>query len=80
MRLITNKVRTRHRLLLILLLVGLTLSLVGVAFWRGEQYEVEAGNFPPIFWLSMMATAVLGALLIVGALYLRKWMKHQPAA
>ena len=52
------------------------MSLVGVAVWRGEQYQVDAGSFRLIFSLSILGTVIFGVVLIAAALYLRRWMRR----
>ena len=69
---ITSKIKTRHRFLLILLVTGLVLSLIGLAFFRGEQYHVVAEEFLSVFHLSIFGTIILGISLIIGIAYLRR--------
>jgi uncharacterized membrane protein len=77
--LITNRIKTRHLLVFVLLTAVLILSLVGLAVWlaysRGEQ-QVNPEYFQAIFSLSMLGSVVFGVLLIVAALRLRKWMRR----
>lgn len=72
---ITGKIKIRHWLLFILITVGLILALIGLAVSRGEQHQVAAENFRVVFYLSMFGTIVFSVLLIVGALYLRRWIR-----
>jgi len=69
---ITNKIKTRHWFLFILLVVGLVLSLIGLALSRGEQYHVVAEEFRPVFYLSIFGTIIFGTSLMIGIRYLRK--------
>jgi len=77
--LITNRIRTRHWLLFVLLTAGLILSLVGLAAWlafsRGEQ-QVNPEYFQAIYGLSILGSVIFSVLLIVAAFRLRKWMKR----
>lgn len=68
---ITNKIKTRHLFLLILLVVGLVLSLIGLALSSGEQYHVVAEEFRSVFYLSVFGTIIFTILLIIGIMYLR---------
>ena len=69
---IKSKIRTRDWFLFILLVVGLVLSLVGLALSRGEQYHVVAEEFRPVFYLSIFGTIIFGTSLIIGIRYLRR--------
>jgi len=69
-------VRKRRLLVFVLLVVGLVLSLVGVALFRGEQY-VEAESFRLIFYFSVLGSVVFAVLLAIGIIYLRRWKKRQ---
>jgi len=69
---ITSKIRTRDWFLFILLVVGLVLSLIGLALSRGEQYHVVAEDFRPVFYLSIFGTIIFGTSLIIGIRYLRR--------
>jgi uncharacterized membrane protein len=73
--LITKRIRRSHWLFFVLSTVGLILSLVGVAMWRGEQ-QVNAENFRLTFSLSILGVVIFGVLLTVAALYLRRWTKR----
>jgi uncharacterized membrane protein len=77
--LITNRIKTRYWLLFVLLTTGLILSLVGLAVWfaysRGEQ-QVNPEYFQSIYRLSMLGSVVFTVLLVIGALYLRRWTRH----
>ena len=75
---ITNKIKTRHWLLFILLVVGLVLSLIGLALSRGEQYHVVAEDFRSIFYLSVFGTIIFAISLTISIMYLRRWLKAQP--
>jgi hypothetical protein len=66
---ITNKIPRRQLILFFLLTIGLAISLIEIALWRGEQ-KVNPENFWNIFRLSLLGTVILGALLVMGALYL----------
>jgi hypothetical membrane protein len=65
---ITSKIKKRHLLLSILLVVGLVLSLVGVALYRGEQHP-DAETFRLVFYLSMLGTVVFAILLAIRITY-----------
>jgi len=69
-------VKKRHLLVFVLLVVGLVLSLVGVALFRGEQH-VEAESFRLVFYVSVLGSVVFAFLLAIGITYLRKWEKRQ---
>jgi len=69
---LTNKIKTRHWFLFILLVVGLVLSLIGLALSRGEQYHVVPEEFRSVFYLSVLGTIGLGISLIVGIMFLRR--------
>ena len=69
-------IRKRHLLVFVLVVVGLVLSLVGVALFRGEQY-VEAEWFRLVFYVSVLGSVVFAVLLAIGIAYLRKWRKRQ---
>lgn len=69
---ITNKIKTRHWSLFILFVVGLVLSLIGLALSRGEQYHVVAEEFRPVFYLSILGTIIFGVSLIIGIRHLRR--------
>jgi len=71
---ITGKIKKRHLLLFILLVIGLVLSLVGIAFYRGEQYP-EVETFRLVFYLSVLGTIVFAILLIIGMTYLLRWRR-----
>jgi uncharacterized membrane protein len=77
--LITNRIKTRHLLLFVVLTAGLILSLVGLAVWlaysRGEQ-QVNPEYFQAIFSLSMLGSVVFTVLLIIWAFYLKKWTRR----
>jgi len=72
----TGDVKKRHLLIFILLGVGLVLSLVGVALFRGEQY-VETESFHLIFYVSVLGSVVFAVLLAISITLLRKWKKRQ---
>jgi len=63
---ITSKIKTRHWLLFILVVVGLVLSLIGLALSFGEQYHVVPEEFRLVFYLSVFGTIIFGILLIIG--------------
>jgi len=69
-------VKKRHLLVFILLVVGLVLSLVGVALFRGEQY-VETESFRLIFYVSVLGSVVFAVLVAISITYLKKWKKRQ---
>ena len=69
---ITNKIKTRNWFLFILVVVGLVLSLIGLALFKGEQYQVVAKEFSSVFYLSIFGTIIFGTSLIVGIMYLRR--------
>lgn len=69
-------VSRRRLLVFVLLVVGLVLSLVGVALFRGEQH-VEAEWFRLIFYVSVLGSVVFAVFLAIGIIYLRKWRKHR---
>jgi len=71
---ITGKIKKRHLLLFILLVIGLVLSLIGIAFYRGEQYP-EIETFRLVFYLSVLGTIVFAILLIIGTTYLLRWRR-----
>jgi len=71
---ITSKIKKRHLLLFILLVIGLVLSLIGVALYRGEQHP-EVETFRLVFYLSVFGTIVLGILLVIGITYLLRWRR-----
>jgi hypothetical protein len=66
---ITSKINKRHLLLFILLVIGLFLSLIGVAFFRGEQHPATE-EFRLVFYLSIFGTIVFAILLALGIIYL----------
>jgi len=70
---ITSKIKTRHWFLFILLMVGLVLSLIGLALSIGEYYNVVAEEFQSIFNFSMIISVVL---LIVGIMYFERWRRR----
>jgi len=72
---ITSKIKTRHWFLFILLVVGLVLSLIGLALSFGEQYHVVAEEFRLAFYLSVFGTIVFAILLIIGIMYLQRWRR-----
>ena len=69
-------VKKRHLLVFILLVVGLVLSLVGVALFRGEQH-VETESFRLIFYVSVLGSVVFAVLVAISITYLKKWKKRQ---
>jgi len=69
-------VKKRHLLVFVLLGVGLVLSLVGVALFRGEQH-VETELFRLIFYVSLLGSVVFAVLLAIGITYLKKWRNRQ---
>jgi len=71
---ITGKIKKRHLLLFILLVTGLVLSLIGTAFYRGEQHP-EVETFRLVFYLSVSGTIVFAILLIIGMTYLLRWRR-----
>lgn len=66
---ITNKVKKRHLLLFSLLAVGLVLSLIGVALFRGEQHP-QPEEFRLLFYLSILGTIIFAIFLALGITYL----------
>jgi len=54
-------------------MVGLVLSLIGLALSIGEQYHVVAEEFQSIFNFSMIISVVL---LIVGIMYFERWRRR----
>jgi len=70
-RMITSKIKKRHLLLFILLVVGLVLSLIGVALYRGEQHP-EVETFRLVFYFSIFGTIAFAILLAIGIPYLLK--------
>jgi uncharacterized membrane protein len=73
--LITNRIKTRHWLVFVLLTVGLILSLVLLAYFGGEQ-QVNPEYFQAVFRLSILGSVVFAVLLIIGVFYLRKQARH----
>ena len=69
-------VKKRHLLVFVLLVVGLVLSLVGVALFRGEQH-VETESFRLIFYVSVLGSVVFAVLVAISITYLKKWKKRQ---
>ena len=72
---ITSKIKTRHWFLFILLVIGLVLSLIGLALSLGEQYDVVAEEFRLVFYLSIFGTIIFAILLIIGISCLQRWRK-----
>ena len=70
---ITSKIKTRHWLLFILLIVALVLVLIGLAVSMGEQHHVVAEEFQLVFNLSMILFAVS---LIIGIIYFERWRRR----
>lgn len=66
---ITSKVKKRHLLIFVVLVMGLVLSLTGVALYKGEQHP-ETETFRLVFYSSILGTIVFAALLVVGTIYL----------
>jgi len=73
-RMITSKIKKHHLLLFTLLVVGLVLSLIGIAFYRGEQYP-EVETFRLVFYFSVFGTIVFAVLLIIVIAYLPRWRR-----
>ena len=74
---ITSKIKTRHWVLFILLMVALVLSLVALALSMGEQYHVVAEEFQSVFYLSMYASLVILVIsLIIGIMYFKRWRRR----
>jgi hypothetical protein len=71
---ITSKIKTRHWLLFILLIVALVLVLIGLAVSMGEQYHVVAEEFQLVFNLSMVIFAVS---LIIGIKCFERWRRRE---
>jgi len=71
-KMITSKIKKRHLLLFTLLVIGLVLSLIGIAFYRGEQYP-EVETFRLVFYFSIFGTIVFAILLAIGIAYLPRW-------
>jgi len=71
-KMITSKIKKRHLLLFTLLVIGLVLSLIGIAFYRGEQYP-EIETFRSVFYLSVFGAIVFTILLVIGTTYLLRW-------
>ena len=69
---ITNKIKTRHWFLFILLIVALVLSLIVLALSMGEQYHVVAEEFQSVFHLSMIISVIS---LIIGIIYFERWRR-----
>jgi len=69
---ITNKIKTRNWFLFNLVVVGLVLSLIGLALFKGEQYHVVAEEFRSVFCLSIFGTIIFGISLMIGIMYLRR--------
>ncbi len=72
-KMITSKIKTRHWVLFILLMVALVLSLVALALSIGEQYHVVAEEFQSVFHLSMIISVIS---LIIGIMYFERWRKR----
>jgi len=70
---ITSKIKTRHWVLFILLLVALVLSLVALALSMGEQYHVVAEEFQSVFRLSILVSIIL---LIIGIKCFGRWRRR----
>jgi len=68
---ITSKIRKSHLLLFVLLVIGLVLSLIGVALSLGEQHP-EVGTFRLVFHFSVFGTGAFAVLLAVGMIYFRR--------
>jgi len=68
---ITIKIKKRHLLLFILVVIGFVLSLIGVALYRGEQHP-EVETFRLVFYFSLFGTIVFAILLAIGITYLLK--------
>jgi len=66
---ITNRVKKRHLLLFSLLVIGLVLSLIGVALFRGEQNPAPE-EFRLIFYFSILGTVIFAIVLVAGIMYL----------
>lgn len=71
---ISNKVKKRHLILFILLVIVFVLSLVGVALYSGEQHP-EPETFRLVFYLSVLGAIVFGISLIIGITYLLRLRK-----
>jgi len=71
---ITSKIKKRHLLLFILLVIGLILSLISVAFYMGEQYP-EIETFRLVFYFSVFGTIVFAVLLVIAIMYLPRWRR-----
>jgi len=70
---ITSKIKTRHWLLFVLLVVALVLSLITLALSMGEQYHVVAEEFQSVFNLSMIISVIL---LIIGIMFFERWRRR----
>jgi len=68
---ITSKIKKSHLLLFILLVIGLVLSLIGVASFRGEQHPATE-EFRLVFYLSVFGTIIFAILLVLGIIYLER--------
>ena len=71
---ITSKIKTRHWVLFILLMVALVLSLVALALSMGEQYHVVAEEFQSVFRLSILVSIIL---LIIGIKCFGRWRRRE---
>lgn len=72
-KMITSKIEKRRLLLFILLVVGLLLSLIGLAVSLGEQHPAVE-RFRWVFYLSVFGTIIFAVLLALGLVYLKKYM------
>jgi len=75
---ITDKIEKRHWVVFFLLALGLISSLVGVALFRGEQYQVVAEEFRWVFYISVLGTIIFAILLVIGVIYLKKSRPLKP--
>ena len=71
---IRGKIKKRHLLFFILLVIGLILSLISVALYMGEQHP-EIETFRLVFYLSVFGTIVFAVLLVIAIMYLPRWRR-----
>jgi hypothetical protein len=68
---IASGIKKRHLLLFILLAIGLILSLIGIALFRGEQTP-SIEEFRLVFYTSIFATIIFAILLAIEIVHLKK--------
>jgi hypothetical protein len=73
-KMFTSKIKTRHWVLFILLMVAFILSLVALALYMGEQYHVVAEEFQLVFRLSILVSIIL---LLIGIKCFGRWRRRK---